>query len=328
MKTFGWQGVEFETPEDWELTVDEGVFEKGYMRVYDSVSARMALKWETIKGEKVKPPRDTLKELKEQMKKKDKNVTFLREKGIRICGHPARCLHWRSTGEGYDAFWYCPKTGRAFIAELYFAGDEYLKVKPVVDKVFESLECHRKRNVQRWTVFGLNLHVPSEFKLVERSFYTARLHLVFQSKQSLFIMDRASFAQTLIGERYKDLRDWFEKDYRRGLKKRYHRLRYGRTRRDETLGHRGLILSGYYREGILTRRRYRVETRVWMCDVENSIFAVTTIRREGVNGKVTRALSTIMASIHCHGQPSEELETLVEHEQPVETSERPTPRDA
>lgn len=320
-RTFGWHGVEFQAPLDWELAVDKGAFEKGFMRIDDTLSPRMGLNWESVKQDKAKPMSEMVKGIKDRMRKKDKNVRFLRETTTKVCGHPARFFHWRSTGEGYGIFWYCPKTNRIFAGEFYFATEEYEKMRPAVDNVFESLECHSDKKVQRWTVFGLDLHVPSEFRIKERTFYATRLHLVFESKQATFMLDRASFAQSLIGEKYKDLKEWYEKDYKKDLRKKYRRLKIGTPRRGETLGHRGYIVPASYKEGTILRKTYRVETRLWTCEPENKLFAVTTVRREDTNGKILRGFSTMMESVRCHGGAQEA-------EAPGEAGEPARPREA
>ena len=301
VKVFGWQGIKLQVPEEWELAAEKGGFTKGYIRLDDVTAPKLSMSWDTVKEDKAKTPREALKELKKEIKKRDKSVKFLREDAIKVCGHPSRYFHWKSLTEGYELFWYCPDSKRAFASEFTFKPDEYWNLKPALDKVIESIQCHSTDDTRVWTTLDLKLEVPIEFNLVERSFYATRIHMLFSTREAYFIFDRVGFAQTILTETYSDLQDWLEKVYEPELKRRFKGIKFGRIRSDKVFDHEGLTVHSSYKSGTLFGKKHDVESQVWFCQQVNKIFAVTTVKEIGKNGKLNKGLKLILSSVKCHG---------------------------
>ncbi len=303
-KLFGWQGLEFEIPEDWELGLEKGNYANGFIRLDDPMFARLGVNWQTVKEKKVKSPVEFVKELKKTLKKKNKETRFLGETETKVCSHPSRYFRWKSIGEGYDLFWYCRETRRAFAAEFTFRPDEYSQIRPAMDRMIETLRCHTDDRFRNWTLYGLNLQIPIGFKLTERGIYATRVHLFFSSKGASFMIDRIGFGQSVVSETYHGIKEWFEKVYRRELRKRYRGIRFGRFKMARVFGHDALATTSTYRRGILMRRR-TVESKAWVCEQSNKIYAVSTSVAGG-DGNVNKDLKRMVSSIKCHEQPSEE----------------------
>ncbi|MEM3046616.1 MAG: hypothetical protein QW057_05965 [Candidatus Bathyarchaeia archaeon] len=303
-KLFAWQGLEFEVPEDWELGQEKGDYANGFIRLDDLAFARLGVNWQTLKEKNVKSPAEFVRDLKKRLKKKDKQMRFLSENKTKVCSHPARYFRWKSAGEGYDLFWYCDETRRAFVAEFAFKPEEYAQMRPVLDRLIETARCHGREDFTNWAFYGLSLQIPAGFQLVERAIYTTGIHLFFSSKTASFMLDRIAFGQSVISEKYHGLKEWFEKVYRRQLRKTYKGIRSPRYRMTEFLGHDALAATSPYRRGMLMRR-YTVESKVWLCEASNRLFAVST-SLAGRDGKANKDLKRILSSVRCHEQALEE----------------------
>jgi len=303
-KRFAWQGLEFQIPEEWELGQDKGDYASGFIRLDDPMFARLGVNWQTVKEKKVKSPAEFLKSLKKTLKKRNKDIRFLAEKETKVCDHSARYFRWKAIGEGLDLFWYCRETRRAFAAEFTFKPDEYAQMRAAMDSMIETFRCHGDEKLRSWTLSGLELQVPSGFKLTERGIYATRIHLFFTSKTASLMVDRVAFAQSLLSETYHDLKEWFEKVYRRELRRRYRGIRLGRYKRARVLGHDALATTSTYRRGVLMRR-CTVESKAWLCERSNKLFAVST-SVTSKDGNVNKDLKRVLASIRCHEGSLEE----------------------
>ena len=45
-KKLGWQGLELEVPEPWDLSAHSGSYRKGYLRLDDGERIRLEVRWE------------------------------------------------------------------------------------------------------------------------------------------------------------------------------------------------------------------------------------------------------------------------------------------
>jgi len=300
-KTFGWNGFELKVPKDWDMSIDRGGFDKGYIRLDGLKFPRLEVSWEQYKEDKVKPLNDIVEAAKKHLRKKDKNVRFIgKDRSIRIYRHPARRIRWRIDGdEGYLIIWYCDKSQRLYRLQIFFKQDEYWSFKSVITEILKSFKCHVGGNLYTWTALDFTLKLPKIFRLEQRTYKVGKIALLFESKDSAIFINRIGMANVVLSEKYDDdLRKLLEEEHLPDIRKRFKIPKFKRVRRFSDERHEGFIMTTSYKSGIFMPKEFFVKTRVWTCEPSNKIYAVTMVIRKGSEAEKMRSrLERLLFSI-------------------------------
>jgi len=300
-KTFGWNGFELKVPKDWDMSIDRGGFDKGYIRLDGLKFPRLEVSWEQYKEDKVKPLNDIVEAAKKHLRKKDKNVRFIgKDRSIRIYRHPAKRIRWRIDGdEGYLIIWYCDKSQRLYRLQIFFKQDEYWSFKSVITEILKSFKCHVGGNLYTWTALDFTLKLPKIFRLEQRTYKVGKIALLFESKDSAIFINRIGMANVVLSEKYDDdLRKLLEEEHLPDIRKRFKIPKFKRVRRFSDERHEGFIMTTSYKSGIFMPKEFFVKTRVWICEPSNKIYAVTMVIRKGSEAEKMRSrLERLLFSI-------------------------------
>lgn len=301
-KTFGWNGFELKVPNDWDMSIDRGGFDKGYTRLDGLKFPRLEVSWEQYKENKVKPLNELVEDVKKSLRKKDKNVRFIgKEVSVRISGHPAKRIRWRiSDDEGYLVIWYCEKSQRLYRLQVFFKQDEYWSLRDTVKEILKSFKCHVEGDLYTWTALDFTLKLPKIFKLEHRSYKVGKITLLFESKDSAIFISRIGMANVVLFEKYDDdIRKLFEEEHMSDIKKKFKKIpRFKHIRRFADKKHKGFTMTTSYKQGIFMPKEFLVKTRVWVCEPSNKIYAVTMVIRKGSEAeKMMSRLERLLFSI-------------------------------
>ncbi len=322
-KRFGWRGVTFLIPEDWDLTVDGGGEKSGYFRIDDPSRPRLEIKWEYVPFEKASEPKEIaekyVKELKKKLEKQAKaiakarklkkvevpEVKILKREELSIAGHDAFSLYIRGymkyLGEPQDAIfttWYCEKTERYFSLQLNFSPEEYSLQKGILNKVYSTLLCHPKNNLYYWNVYGLEFYIPSEYTLQSRRFTTSLSYLALsdRKKNCYIVIAYNTMASILLEEYYHDLTEWFKNALQKQVINNICKFKVKKSTSVSVKGHKGQKLYGES-FGVLKSLKYYANSYVWVCDKTNRIVSITVLSK----GKENRSLlESILRMTRCH----------------------------
>ncbi|MEM2849557.1 MAG: hypothetical protein QXI36_04695 [Candidatus Bathyarchaeia archaeon] len=300
-KKFGWWGFEVAIPDNWDISIDRGGYDKGYVRIDDPKVPRLEISWEPYKKDKIKSLDEISEDIKKELRKKSKDIKFIGKGGsARIAKHTAKYLHWRiDEFEGYVVFWYCDGNLKFYRVQLLFKRDEYWSFKKTILDVLKSFKCHVKSDVYSWTVLDFNLKLPKDFKLISRSYKLGNITLAFESKNSYIFINRISVADVLLEEKYEgDLINVLENEHLPNVKTRLKISKFKSSRSFQDEFHSGLIMSSSYKIGLIMPKEFSVRTRIWLCKKANKIYAVTiAVRKSPESDKFRRRLETLLSTL-------------------------------
>jgi len=276
---FGWQGITFDVPVDWDVTRFHGTRRKGYARLSDPGAARMELRWD-------RPKRRTVFEaLADRVTKqiaKAGRLAIERHTGLaQLNGKDCETFTCRpSRGQGpssYHMISLCRECGRLVMARIVFAPGESLGA--TAKRVFGSMQDHSYDGADVWAAYQAQFAVPETMELDIALIYPGSLDFRFVHRKDRIDVGRLGPGSLIL--RNTTLRDWF----RSFARKRFKKIKY-ESRETEIKGHPGLELTGRLRGlGALAPRlvrRQRYLCRLWHCDVSDKLyfFAVLARRRD------------------------------------------------
>lgn len=215
---FGWQGIEFEMPEEWNLGKIDGDRTGGYLRMEDEEMVRLEAKWATAKPESYDLDREVanqVKQLEKQARKAKMEVVIRRKVNLlQLKDKNWECFYWRGDFTAYSLLTHCPGCGRVVLLRALFRDHE--PAKEISRRIFGSMTDHRADSRDFWNVFGLALRLPDSFLLQRSSLKTGEIRLLFGRKKEELEAARISLAEYQLREASLD--QWFEKFYSRELK--------------------------------------------------------------------------------------------------------------
>jgi len=213
---FGWQGIAFEQPADWNISVVEGDHRTGYVRLDDDMMVRMELRWE-----KPRRPADVativqryLDKLERAARKAGQELTVRRH--LRLVDLPGKDCEYLSTESDVHALALasrCQSCNRLVLARLLFRKGE--KIKPVAQRLFSTFDDHPRDGKSAWGLYGLTFAVPEAFVLAKSALKTGYLELLFHSGREELEVIRYSMANVLL--KSQPLADWFKRTYEKKL---------------------------------------------------------------------------------------------------------------
>jgi len=317
-KHFGWRGIWFKIPSDWDMVAEGGTRRNGYLRIDDPVRPRLEVKWEHVDFEKAGTPekiaenyvenlrKDFLKRAKKIAKQrkikveevKIPEIKILSREELKIMDHDAYLMHIRTEEEALFLTWYCEKRELQISLQLNFKGNEYAVQKAIFDKVINTAVCHSEDGWSGWTLYGFVVFAPYDVELIARKMTTGLSYIVMEAdkRKTFYAFAYSSMANVLIGEYYSDLKDWYVKNMVKQALKPIGRVKMEDFVDGAVLGHEAKIVTASI-PSILKSRKYYGKGAVWLCDKSNRVLSVLVLNKgESADGLFEK----IMSGSRCH----------------------------
>ena len=291
---FGWQGTEWQMPEDWTLGKIEGDRSSGYLRIDDEDMVRLEARWHVPKPESVDIEAEAEKQIKEVEKKskksKQKVVVKRRVKLIQRERSAWECYQMRAEFHAWNLVNHCQVCGRVILLRLFHLPKE--ADRELARRIFESLIDHQEDCHDRWDVYGLTMSLPTSFELETPSLKTGEIHLQFKKGRELLTGRRISLAEMQLREL--SLKQWTIKRCEADWKKFRWHLEESKFR-----AHEACLVSGRAR---ITRQVWSplspkaLKSRVWYCKDSDKLFILHALMKDEESG----LFEQVCESIHCH----------------------------
>ncbi|OIN95753.1 hypothetical protein AUJ66_08285 [Candidatus Desantisbacteria bacterium CG1_02_38_46] len=204
-KVFGWRGISFEIPQNWELGAIQDSEEKGSLRFNDLKITRLELEWrkerqvfslEKIVNRYIETLRKKAKRTGLELEiKRDLKITPLKEK-------VGEFFYWKADYQSYNLISYCFRSSYLIFLRVLANLKEDIEEK--VKRIYKTLRTYSlEKNL--WSVYDLCVKIPKEFYLFDYSFKTGNVELSFKRKKDFLNVRCISLASILL--RNKDLRE-------------------------------------------------------------------------------------------------------------------------
>jgi hypothetical protein len=280
---FGWQGISFTKPTEWELGVVEGDGRRGYLRLDNHVQSRMELRWQKHAGKASleKITNKHLRRLERKAKKQKVDFKVTNERDYRNNAVRGKYFVWEAKAEtpnfkGVNLIAQCRKSSTFFSACVFGKSEE--NIEKTADMIFASLRDHTGDGKIFWSVFDFGFTAPAELKLNSHSFLSGHLKLEFSRAEDSFIFQRLSIANILLKE--KSLTQWAGEFYRMQFKNVDIEVSYPREGNSED----GIYTVGREHGKVRFIKKRFFKSLFWECEETNHIYGVTElIKRKEVS---------------------------------------------
>lgn len=298
-----WQGLRLQVPGDWFMVAESGGVERGSLRLADSKMLRLDIKWE--KAKKVSLPL-SMDGLIKTLGRKVKGFRPLERGAGKVSTHKCFYAHYISAeNEGYIYIWFCDGSKRVFILNLMLKPEEVWDFKLKMRKVMESFECHIAEEWVPWSFQGISFQTPISYVLTSRSFKVGLTHIGFTYKDSKILIDYQGFANILLTEKYKDLKDFLKKDYYKNLRKMFKGIKPKSIGKSTISEHEALLIVFEKKISSFPRKLMLIVTsRLWTCEEKNRVYALTFSRlktgKEEADRKFEEIEEKTLSTFKCH----------------------------
>jgi len=321
---FGWNGLNFEVPDDARFTRFAGDAKRGSF-VFESDEYLIEGKWEPIpkRRQSISVIATTLIEkMGEQYSKKrgrlsSRTIKVLEKRDARVYTHDALFMVVKEQVDERFYFWYCDESNRIIIVRFIFKTFDETS-KKIIRKIIESFICHKEgQNV--WSLLSFRFEAPKDFYLTEAKIAVGRAHFVltakkvssFSEKISSLIVDYYSLANVVFKDTYNNIDEWFKKNYEkdlfRQLKKR--KIKFVPAEQRKLSTHNLVIKEGISKSGLSWRSTTLYSNLSWYCQESNRIYTVTIasslskpifLKRKMSEIENVGLLESFLSSFKCH----------------------------
>lgn len=291
-RTFGWEGITLEVPQDWHLGKVTGDAKSGYARLDDSHMARIELEWRAGTG--LHPVSQIvgkyLANLQKEARQKsspfeaERHLDLFREQGAQE-GRDYETFRWIADYRAHNLARRCPHCGRIVLVRVLARQGEHLD--DLIRSVLGSLRDHAEAGRHTWAIYDLECAVPETFQLLERSLKSGNIRLAFhepkRKPEHTLQVEYVALAGMLLGR--VSLIQWFESFFSRWLR--------DFQISDEPAhiyGHPGVQVHGRPRfrwpQALLSMPFFRRKARrfmrawAWHCPPSNKLFVVRAVSRD------------------------------------------------
>ncbi|HID11283.1 MAG TPA: hypothetical protein EYP17_08295 [Candidatus Latescibacteria bacterium] len=301
---FGWQGLSFPVPEDWNLSKITGDARSGSVRLDDGEIVRVEAEWRDTEG---RAPGVTalVDRYVEGLTKKAAKAGRRLEVRRRVRLLPEGSLpdkeweifSWRAEGRVYNLAWRCRTCGRIGLVRVFARGSE--DIGRYAGQVFGGLEDHPVDGRQLWGVYGMVVRVSEGFRLEEHNLRTGHIRLVFREGNRELAVERVGLADIML--RGRTLKEWFLGFFDKVLRD-FEAPSFEGT---SFLGHPGVRVFAppkklWKRPLFPTLNRVRrsrfLRGCVWHCADMNTIWAITTTSRD----QEDLFVEEVVQNVSCH----------------------------
>ncbi|MBS7615052.1 hypothetical protein KEJ18_04900 [Candidatus Bathyarchaeota archaeon] len=320
---FGWNGINFEVPEDARFTRFAGDAKRGSF-MFESDEYLIEGKWEPIpkRRQSISVIATTLIEkMGEQYKKRgrlsSRAIKVLEKRDARVYTHDALFMVVKEQVDERFYLWYCDESNRIVIMRFIFKTfDE--NSRKIIRKVIESFICH-KEDPNVWSLLNFSFEAPKDFYLTEAKIAVGRAHFVLTAKKvssfseriSTLIVDYYSLANVVFKDTYKNIDEWFKKNYEKDLFKQLkkRKIKFVPEEQRKLLTHDLVIKNGISKSGMSWRSTTLYTNLSWYCQESNRIYTVTMasslakpifLKRKISEIEYSGLLESLLSSFKCH----------------------------
>ncbi len=288
---FGWYGICFSKPAEWELGKIEGDGQKGSLRIDDHMFNRIEMRWQkhpsNLPVDKILSKH--IRTLEKKSKKQGIQFRILANRDYQNSSIKGKYFIWESDFTGVNVIAHSRKPSLLLLVCVLGRKGEHIEKK--ADRIFDSLQKHTN-NVGKmfWSVFGFSFSTPAEFKLYSHKFLTGRLEFNFSQRDNTFLFERFSVANILLKE--KSLSQYAIESCRNQFKNVDIEAGYPREGKTEE----GIYTVGreFGRFKFLKKRFFK--SLFWHCPKSNHIFGVIEL----IKKNETSSLDKLALEVKCH----------------------------
>lgn len=193
---FAWQGFSIPLNEDWRPSVLSGSNEKGYARLESIYPAAIQIRWQSVRSapDVNQKARDYLRSLERAARKGKQPFSSSCDAGE---------FEWHTEHKGYGRIWHDEKTNRVFMLERSGAKNDSFKRH--ARELFAEFDTYGGDKVP-WCVYGIDLSLPSEFRLDTCKFMAGMSAISFSKRGCKLTAERWALAESLLKKR--TLEEW------------------------------------------------------------------------------------------------------------------------
>lgn len=309
---FGWQGIRLRVPEDWNLGRVDGSPESGYARLDDAEIVRAEVEWRTVRERANESVGALVDRYIEGLEKKagkaglrfavQRRARFLKDKRW-LEGRDYETFTWEADFRAFNLALRA-SGGRILLLRVLGRRDEDLG--EIIEAVLPSLEDLFQEEQWFWSVYGLQFHMPADFKLESHELKSGHIQLNFEKGKQICRVQRLSLAQLLLKKR--ELSDWYPVFFKKQLRDMDVEIVA-----QDVKAHPGLWVTGKPRSRwrqllrplpwINPRPRLYMDGRVWHCQATSKICVVEHLfRKKEQGGELTER---IVDGYFCHQEATE-----------------------
>jgi len=314
---FGWNGFNFEIPEDLRFTREGGDAKTGYMR-FSSDRLLLELRWQSFKDKKpkkVKPIEEVADDLLKKIEKSVKRKIHVKRKSTTFINqHNSYFMSLKTNFDESIYLWCCEESGRIIICRFMLTSPDE-DVRDTVERMVNSMKCHSEgSNV--WSIMGFRFEAPNTFMLTDRKITLGRAHILlseqkltpFTESRREVLVEYFSMANVRFKD-YKNPKRWFEKNYMKELKRRYRGIKFQESKPRRFRGHIAYLRRGVAVTGLTTRRSSLYTNLTWYCSNLNRIYTLTLsshisrpvfLKRTLDEDAFENFVKEVTSSVRCH----------------------------
>ncbi len=308
--TFGWQGITFDVPEEWNLGKVTGDAETGYLRLDDQEVVRVEVEWRPLKGRLPSGASGVShivdKYVDRLVGKAKKAGHALRvERNVRVLEDGAfpdkdtESFTWDADYRAINLAWRCKTCNRIGLVRVFSKLNE--DVSGAARRLMRSLGDHAEAGKKLWAVYGLICNIPEDFRLEEQFLRSGHIRLSFKRGKEELHVERIGPASLILKDA-EQLQGWFEPFFKKALKDYVCVYTDGEFR-----GHHGFLIEGSPRSLLWrilkptlsrVRRSMHLKGCVWHCEESNRIFVVRATSKD----RNSTVAESVAAEVVCHTQ--------------------------
>lgn len=198
---FGWHGLHFRLPDEWELHSYGGDFACGNARLDDSRRIRLQVWWRAA-PDRVHSVETLLAHYRKHFAKRDAAravfeilpSSFLPKRFRR--GKAIVAFRREGAHPVYGAIWYGSSSKRVILTEVYAEEGDTEGAQP--RGVLGSARDGDRGGTHLWSVYGFAFHMPATYNLVKPELNAGRLRFLFRDGASWASVGRWSMAGRLL----------------------------------------------------------------------------------------------------------------------------------
>lgn len=264
---FGWEGISFLKPADWDLSHVEGKADKGSAVLDDGVKCRVQLRWQKS-GKEADIGKAAARQEKALLKK-DRNAE-LKVADYRVKTFSGKVFRLEdAAGETFYYMLQCRDCLQVVLLGVF--GDRGGGTEEVCGKILRSLRDHAKDGKILWSVYGFAFNAPVELGLKEHKLRSGDLSFEFGGERGSVFFHRLSLAGILLKNR--SLNGWLVEF----VERKYENVRLSSVFEDSSLRPGGVSARGreMSRFNLLKKRFFN--GYFWVEKEKNSIVGVVEL---------------------------------------------------
>lgn len=295
--TFGWHGISFEVPADWELGKESGTRKEGYIRLDDEYLPRVEMTWR-------KPNKrynlntifnNYIRKLRKRVGDKNLEIHELKNFCDPLTNKEYVVFKWNNkTCPVYEIVSFCRDCYR--LVFMRYITEEETNAIERAKRLFSSFEDHSLDGKERWRFLDLDFTIPGNFSLEDAVLNAGFIRVDFADREEGISVMMISLGKELLEKRpFEDLVSFYlQTDIRK-----YKKLDF----KERTINdHKGVFaLPIYQKHSKFLKPLFPVkgfiEVYAWFCKEKNKIFI---FKGSSLNKKSLEETANEYRSIKCH----------------------------